>query len=103
MLKTYETKPQVIVNVEGLPAVCHNVTCDFTYLADVGEITSFTAVGQKITVTGTNLPTDPAEIQSMSYALSGCTLDPETMTGTKLECELVKEATCGDWTPTVTT
>lgn len=31
MLRTVETKPQVIVTVDGLPAVCHNLTCDFTY------------------------------------------------------------------------
>jgi len=29
MLKTYETKPQLIVSVNGLPAVCHSLKCDF--------------------------------------------------------------------------
>lgn len=42
MLKTFETKPQLIVEVDGLPAVCHNLTCDFTYIKNVGEVTSFT-------------------------------------------------------------
>jgi hypothetical protein len=36
MLKTYETEPQVIVKVKDLPAVCHNLTCDFTYTEPVG-------------------------------------------------------------------
>ena len=31
-LKTYEEKPQVIVSVDGEPAACHNMTCDFTYV-----------------------------------------------------------------------
>jgi len=41
MLKTFETKPQLIVEVQGLPAVCHNLTCDFSYIENVGEVTSF--------------------------------------------------------------
>ena len=39
LLKTYETKPQVIVNIGGEPAVCDGMACDFTYLDPVGEIT----------------------------------------------------------------
>lgn len=41
-LRTYEEKPQVIVSVGEQPAVCHNMTCDFTYTKPVGEITSST-------------------------------------------------------------
>jgi hypothetical protein len=32
MLKTVETKPQLIVEVNGLPAACHNLSCDFSYI-----------------------------------------------------------------------
>lgn len=42
MLRTYETEPQLIVSVGNLPAVCHNLTCDFTYTLPEGEVTSFT-------------------------------------------------------------
>ena len=35
-LKTYEEKPQVVVKVDDLPAVCHNMTCDFSYIEPVG-------------------------------------------------------------------
>ena len=58
MSKTFETQPQMIVNVEGLPAVCHNRTCDFTYTENVGELLSFTytAETQFVTMTGTDLP-----------------------------------------------
>lgn len=31
MLRTYETKPQVLVTVGDYPAVCHNLTCHFNY------------------------------------------------------------------------
>jgi hypothetical protein len=55
----------MIVNVEGLPAVCHNRTCDFTYIENVGDLTSFSynTNTQVVTITGTNLPTDITEIQ----------------------------------------
>jgi hypothetical protein len=42
MLRTHETKPQVIVQVGDYPAVCKNLTCDFQYVAPVGEVTRFT-------------------------------------------------------------
>ena len=32
----------MIVTVGDDPAVCHNLTCDFTFIEPVGEITSFT-------------------------------------------------------------
>jgi hypothetical protein len=57
-LKTYEEKPQLIVKVGGEPAVCHNMTCDFTYTEPHGEITGVTydKASKKLTITGTNLP-----------------------------------------------
>jgi len=32
MLRTAHTNPQLIVSVEGLPAVCTAIDCDYTYL-----------------------------------------------------------------------
>jgi hypothetical protein len=31
-LKTHETQPQLIVSVNGEPAVCHNLTCGYAYV-----------------------------------------------------------------------
>jgi len=42
MMRTYETQPQIIVKVGELPAVCHNLNCNFTYTMQVGEVTAFT-------------------------------------------------------------
>jgi hypothetical protein len=61
MLKTFETKPQLIVNVGDngqFPAVCHNMTCDFSYIVPVGEITdfTFTAATKTLQLTGTKFP-----------------------------------------------
>lgn len=32
----------MIVTVGDMPAVCHSMKCDFTHIAAVGEVTSFT-------------------------------------------------------------
>ena len=103
MLKTYETKPQVIISVGDLPAVCHNTTCGFDYVEPEGEITAFTHTGTKLTFTGTALPTDPEFYQRVMYAYSECTIDAATVTATGFECELVRAETCGSWKPIVTT
>jgi len=42
MLRTYETKPQVVVQVGDFPAVCKNLTCHYNYTQPEGEITAFT-------------------------------------------------------------
>jgi hypothetical protein len=42
MLRTFETQPQVIVNVGDYPAVCKNLTCNYHYVVPEGEVTAFT-------------------------------------------------------------
>ena len=104
MLKTYETEPQVIVKVKDLPAVCHNLTCDFTYLEPVGEVTAFTFddATSKLVITGTELPNIIDDIRYVHYALSTCIVDESTLTNTTIECTLDKEPTCGDHVPILT-
>jgi len=48
----------VSVTVATLPAVCHNLNCDFTYIANVGEITSFTYTDatKVLTIQGKDFP-----------------------------------------------
>jgi hypothetical protein len=89
----------MIVTVGGNPAVCHNLTCDFTYTLPEGEITSFTFVEstKKLTIVGTALPT---VIDSVEFALARCNVD--TATDTLVECVLEKEPTCGDYKPILT-
>jgi hypothetical protein len=104
MLKTYETKPQVMVSVDGLPAVCHNLECDYAFVEPVGEITSFTydEATKKLVITGTELPYPISEIQSVEFAKSYCTVDNSTLTNTTIECTLDHDPTCGDEVPIVT-
>jgi len=103
MLRTHETQPQLIVTVNDLPAVCHNLTCDFTYIAAVGEVTSFVfdQTTSKLTLTGTDMPLI-ADIDKVEFALSRCQIDEGTLTATNLECTLVQEPTCGDHLPILT-
>jgi hypothetical protein len=112
MLETYEEKPQMIVEVDHMPAVCHSMDCGFMHIAAVGEVTSFTysASTKKVTVTGTNLPDNIGLLQSMRFAASPCTPIedasgpfPGALSGTSIECTLTREPTCGTWIPEVTT
>ena len=101
MLRTYETEPQLIVTVGNLPAVCHNLTCDFTYTLPEGELTGYTwnEATSRLVLTGTGLPS-AANIRKVEFAKSECTID--TLTATTLECTLDKEPTCGDHLPILT-
>jgi hypothetical protein len=102
-LKTYHNTPQLIVSVDGRPAVCHNLTCDFSYTDPVGEVSSFTfdSATNKVVITGTSLPTSATEIRKVMFALSECIPDSATMTATNLECTLSKEPTCGSFAPSL--
>jgi hypothetical protein len=77
MLRTFETEPQLIVSVGKLPAVCHNLTCDFTYILPEGEITAFTydESTKKLVLTGTNLPSVISNISKVEFALAECVVD----------------------------
>lgn len=103
-LRTYETEPQVLVTVNGEPAVCHNLTCGFKYIEPTGEITSFTfdESTKKLVITGIDLPASMDGITSVEYALSYCTVDESSLTGTNIECTLNQDPTCGEWTPILT-
>ena len=104
MLRTFESEPQLIVTVDNLPAVCHNLTCDFTYVLPVGEVTAFTfdQSTSKLVLTGTDMPSLIADIDKVEFALSPCLIDESTLSTTNLECTLVKEPTCGDHLPILT-
>ena len=77
MLKTYETKPQDIVNVSEMSAVCNNLTFDFTYTALVGKITQTTYAGDSkfLVITGTDFPALSSIIQKAWKAMIECTID----------------------------
>lgn len=101
MLRTYETKPQVMINVGGIPAVCHNLTCHYNYTTPVGEVTAFTytAASRLLELTGVNLPANKSLIRHVEFAHSLCTIDEASVSNSSLQCTMDHEPVCGDWTP----
>jgi hypothetical protein len=55
MLETYEETPQMLVEIDDMPAVCHSMDCGMKYIPAVGEVTAFTFddATDKLTITGT--------------------------------------------------
>lgn len=51
--------PQVLVDVDGLPALCVNLNCNYAYIAATAQITgqTYNEATKEIVVTGTALPT----------------------------------------------
>lgn len=104
MLNTFETKPQLIVNVDGKPAVCHNMTCSFEYIPAIGSVSAFTfdLATKKLTVSGLSFPGDEG-YKNVRFAQSICNIDWLTLTETFFECTLEQEPTCGAWSAEVLT
>jgi hypothetical protein len=112
MLETYEEKPQMLVEIDDMPAVCHSMDCGFMHIPAVGEITEFTAylsgAFKTVTIKGTNLPDNVSKIQSIKFADSTCTPIPSdevagTLSDTEVVCMLDREPVCGNWKPKLTT
>jgi hypothetical protein len=84
MLRTYETEPQLIVTVNGNPAVCHNMTCDMNYILPDAEITSFSFDTSSfiLTITGTLLPSTMDDMQDIIFADTNCVIDESSLSAT---------------------
>ena len=54
---TVETEPQVKVEVEGMPALCTGMACNFAYSESTSVIQAFTREGTALTIRGTDLVT----------------------------------------------
>jgi len=89
-----------MVEVDGLPAVCDGLNCDFTYVANVGEVTGFTfdEASKELLITGTELPLQ-ADIDSIMFAQSTCSV--LSSSATSVSCKLDRNPTCGTWKPTL--
>ena len=103
MLRTYESEPQLIVTVDGNPAVCHNMTCDLAYITPDATVTAFTYTESTkvLTITGTDLPTTIDEMQDVIFADTYCIIDESSMSATGMSCTLESDPVCGDHNPIV--
>ena len=52
---TVETEPQVKVDVEGMPALCTGMACNFAYSESTSVIQAFSRDGTALTILGDNL------------------------------------------------
>jgi len=103
MLKTFETKPQLIVSVDGLPAVCHNLNCDYDFQVQESVIDSFTfdATANSVTFVGQGLPTDDADFVKIKFAHAPCTITAGSSSETGFTCDMEIPPTCGTYIPSV--
>lgn len=96
-LHTAETTPQVMVTVDGLPAVCASLNCGYTYVAPTALITSFSHSGTTLTINGNNL--DSGIIQSIEFAHVACS--NIQVSATQITCTVTPVAG-QNWAPIVT-
>lgn len=101
MIRTYETKPQVLVQVGDYPAVCKNLDCDYTYVEPEGEVTGFTYTSSsgELVLTGTGLPVNSSLVRHVEFAHSKCTIS--STSNDSLTCTLDHEPVCGDHLPSL--
>ena len=96
MLYTNEAHPQVKVTVDGLPALCTGLACDYEYSEPTGEVTSMVISDLDVTLTGTNLPLD---MLSVTLAQTNCGVSSNTET--QIVCALETPWVAGSWLPEV--
>lgn len=94
-LYTDAKNPQVLVNVDGLPALCVNMNCDYAYVQAVSQVTSQTydSASRLLTVTGSALPTSDLQV---SFGGVGCAASPAPIfTLNQIQCTLVSKPRAG--------
>jgi hypothetical protein len=87
-LYTDAKNPQVMVDIDGIFAVCPKLNCDYAYVQATEQITSqaYNSASRVISVTGTGLPSN-----NWSLSFGGASCDPEiahTATSTQISCTL---------------
>lgn len=96
MIYTNETLPQIEVSVGGLPTLCPNFNCNYTYVVAIGEITGTTLSGTTLTLTGTSLPL-AANVVQISFGTVNCTIDEASSSDTTIVCTMTSYPMAGDW------
>jgi len=97
-LFTAETEPQIMVSVNGLPAVCASLSCGYSYTVLNSIVTSFTRTGTALTINGNYLPTTDFTVIFGQTACTG-----GAATANQITCTLENDPVSGDWVPEVRT
>jgi hypothetical protein len=93
MLYTSVTRPQILVEVDGVPAACVNLNCDYLYTSSSAIVTGMSLSGNNLTVTGSNLPT---KFMDVRLGEVGCGVTSGTKTS--VTCTLTKKPAAGTYT-----
>jgi hypothetical protein len=103
MLYTVAQNPQVLVTVDGLPAVCPAANCDYSYIEDQnqGKIVWASLEGRQITVEVQNLDeqgctNSAASSLTVGLGDSECVGTQEFVSSGEITCELDHLPEAGD-------
>ena len=94
---TNETQAQVLVSVNGLPAVCASNYCGYSYMAPVAQITDFTISGSTLTIIGSSFLSQD-NLVGITLGNHQCTIT--SVTSTQILCTVT--AVAGSWQPVLT-
>ena len=87
-----------MVSVDGLPALCTGLACDFTYVAGESEINGFSISNDKyLTISGVNFG-EPLKIEMANLDCSNIVV---ALTRDAITCELSDPLPAGSWYPIV--
>lgn len=98
MIKTFHEKPQIKVAIDGMPAVCASLDCDFTYIQPTSEVVDMQIADLDVSITGTDLP-DGLDLLSITIAKTDC--EVQAISPTDASCTLGAPWVGGDWTPEI--
>lgn len=86
--------PQIFVHIDGMPALCVDLNCDFTYIASDSMIsTQVLADDDSLTLTGTLLPNDNTD--KIRLGPVACSIT--THSDAEIVCQLDDTRTSGEW------
>ena len=96
MLRTAHEKPQIRINIDGMPAICVGLKCDYQYEVPTGLVTGMSVSGLDVSLTGTNLPLNNLKVR---VAQTNCEVTSNSEDS--IECTLVTPWVAGKWLPAV--
>ena len=95
-METAAATSQVSVSVAGIDALCPTFgSCNYKYIANVGEITAQALAAKALTITGTDLPT-PTKV-----TLGGIACATSATSATEIACTLATDPPAGAWDASV--
>jgi hypothetical protein len=100
MLHTDAQTPQITVTIDGMPALCIDLSCDFTYIqSDSMMSTQSIDDSDLFTITGSLLP--DASSDRIRLGPVGCT--PQSLAADTITCQLDDTRVSGDWVVRIVT